>query len=87
MGTDHGRAFTLFALGERISGGAIYGGLPDLVNGQEKDFLGPAGLPVVCDYRSALSEILVRALDNRHVESVFPQFTPQEVGLVKRSVV
>lgn len=83
MGTDHGRAFTLFALGESICGGVVHGALPDLLDAHDKDFLGPAGLPVVYDYRSALSEILVHAAGNRSIGSVFPNFFAQEIGLVK----
>ncbi len=87
LGTDHGRGFTAFAIGERIAGGQIHGALPLLSKGQEVDLFGPAGLPISFDYRSVLSEILVRALDNRRIDRVFPGFNSQEVGLVKRSIV
>jgi uncharacterized protein (DUF1501 family) len=87
MGTDHGRGFTVFAIGDRIAGGQVYGSLPHLTRGQQMDLLGPSGLAVQFDYRSALSEILVRALDNRRIENVFPGFKGQEIGLVKRAVV
>lgn len=87
MGTDHGRGFTVFAIGDRIAGGQVHGPLPHLTRGQQLDLLGPSGLAVQFDYRSALSEILVRALDNRRIENVFPGFKGQEIGLVKRAVV
>ncbi|MBP9093509.1 DUF1501 domain-containing protein [bacterium] len=87
MGTDHGRGFTVFAIGDRIAGGQVHGPLPHLTRGEQMDLLGPSGLAVQFDYRSALSEILVRALDNRRIESVFPAFKGQEIGLVKRAIV
>lgn len=87
MGTDHGRGFTVFAIGDRIAGGQVHGPLPPLTRGQQMDLLGPSGLAVQFDYRSALSEILVRALDNRRIENVFPGFKGQEIGLVKRAIV
>lgn len=87
MGTDHGRGFTVFAIGDRIAGGQVHGPLPHLTRGEQMDLLGPSGLAVQFDYRSALSEILVRALDNRRIENVFPGFKGQEIGLVKRSIV
>ncbi|CAN5576708.1 DUF1501 domain-containing protein [soil metagenome] len=85
MGTDHGRAFTMFAIGDRIAGGKVHGPLPHLSRGEQLDLLGPSGLDVRFDYRSALSEVLVRALDNRRIDNVFPGFKAEEVGLVKHS--
>ena len=87
MGTDHGRGFTVFAIGDRIVGGQVHGPLPHLTRGQQMDLLGPSGLAVQFDYRSALCEILVRALDSRRIENVFPGFKGQEIGLVKRAIV
>ena len=87
MGTDHGRAFTVFAIGDRIAGGQVHGPLPHLSRGQQLDLLGPSGMAVHFDYRSALSEVLVRALDNHRIENVFPGFKGQEIGLVRRAIV
>ncbi|MBS1997476.1 MAG: DUF1501 domain-containing protein [Cyanobacteria bacterium SZAS LIN-2] len=86
MGTDHGRGFAILAIGDRICGGQVHGKLPPLNRGAEIDILGPSGLQIAFDYRSVLSEVLVRALDNHRLDLVFPDFQPQEVGLVKRSV-
>jgi uncharacterized protein (DUF1501 family) len=86
MGTDHGRGFAILAIGERVCGGQVHGNLPPLNKGAELDILGPSGLQIAYDYRSILAEVLVRALDNHRMDLVFPEFTPQEVGLVKRSV-
>jgi uncharacterized protein (DUF1501 family) len=86
MGTDHGRGFAILAIGERISGGQVHGNLPPLTKSAEVDILGPSGLQIAFDYRSILAELLVRALDNHRMDLVFPGFTAQEIGLVKRSV-
>lgn len=79
-GTDHGRGFALLALGHGINGGRVHGDWP----GFEDDglFPGPGGLKHTIDYRSALAEVLVGAIGNRAIDKVFPDFTPQPVGLV-----
>jgi uncharacterized protein (DUF1501 family) len=80
LGTDHGRGFSLFALGSKIKGGR-HGSRPPLKD--EKDFeLGPSGLPILIDYRSVLAEIVGGVLNNHRLDRVFPQFQPQWVGLV-----
>jgi uncharacterized protein (DUF1501 family) len=80
LGTDHGRGFSLFALGSKIKGGR-HGSRPPLKD--EKDFeLGPSGLPISIDYRSVLAEIVGGVLNNHRLDRVFPQFQPQSVGLV-----
>ena len=82
-GTDHGRGFAMFALGDSINGGNVLGEWP----GFEQELLpGPGGLQVKIDYRSCLSEILAGPIGNRKLEHVFPGYTAQHVGLVKRAV-
>ena len=78
LGTDHGRGFAMMAIGEKINGGRVIGEWPGLIE-EESD--GPGGLRIRYDYRSVLSEILVRVLGCRGVAKVFPGFNPQEVGL------
>ena len=78
LGTDHGRGFAMMAIGEKINGGRVIGEWPGLIE-EESD--GPGGLRIRYDYRSVLSEILVRVLGCRGVDRVFPGFNPQEVGL------
>lgn len=80
MGTDHGRAFALFALGGRVRGGQVIGELPGLKE-EPVGFLGPSGLTVQFDYRSVLSEVVRDVLGNNDVAAVFPSFRPQKVGL------
>lgn len=82
MGTDHGRAFTFFALGEKINGGKVIGKWPGLKNTNDEE--GPGGLNVQYDYRSLLSEILRDILNNKQLAQIFPGFTPQKIGLTRR---
>lgn len=81
LGTDHGRGFSMLAMGPQINGGQFLGGRPGLA--KEADFpLGPGGLDVRCDYRSVLSEILRGVMGCTDLANVFPSFAPESVGLV-----
>lgn len=51
-GTDHGKAGTMFLMGERVKGGAYYGGVPDLSRLDDGD------LSVEVDFRAVYSTIL-----------------------------
>lgn len=52
LGTDHGRAGTMFLLGNRVRGGTIYGGVPDLSKLENGD------LAVNVDFRAVYSTVL-----------------------------
>ncbi len=80
LGTDHGRGFAMMAIGARINGGKIHGAKPDLTP-EDEELLGPGGMKVACDYRSALAEVLAAVFDNQNLEKVFPGFKPEPVGL------
>ncbi|MEP7336903.1 MAG: DUF1501 domain-containing protein [Acidobacteriota bacterium] len=87
LGTDHGRGFAMMVIGNRINGGKIHGGNPDL-NAEDESLLGtggPAGLPIACDYRSVLAEVLSGVMGNRNLHHVFPGFQPHPVGLVSNT--
>ncbi|HSU67720.1 MAG TPA: DUF1501 domain-containing protein [Tepidisphaeraceae bacterium] len=79
-GTDHGRGFAFFAMGQKIHGGKVHGAWPGLQ--EEPSLPGPGGMQVLVDYRSVLSEVLVNAAGNRVIDQVFPGFRPGPVGLV-----
>ncbi len=79
-GTDHGRGFAFFAIGERIQGGRVHGPWPGLK--EEPTLPGPGGMQVGVDYRSVLAEVLTRAAGNTRIAEVFPNFSPQAIGLV-----
>jgi uncharacterized protein (DUF1501 family) len=82
-GTDHGRGFAFFAIGPTIHGGTILGARPSLST--EPDLPGPGGLEVKIDYRSVLCEVLAGPVQNSRLDEVFPGFTPENVGMVKKS--
>jgi uncharacterized protein (DUF1501 family) len=85
LGTDHGRGFAMLAIGAQINGGKIHGPKPDL-SPDDEELLGPGGIKIACDYRSALTEVLAGPLGNQNLEKVFPTFKPQPVGLVTNNV-
>ena len=81
LGTDHGRASTLFAMGKGIAGGRVltksWPGLAreQLESGQD--------LKVTVDYRDILSEIVQRRLGNPNLGFVFPSWTPTMLGVTR----
>ncbi len=75
LGTDHGRASCMFLAGGGLRGGRVYGRWPGL-----SELEGPGDLQVTTDYRSVLSEVLLRRLDNARVDQVFPGFQPSYQG-------
>lgn len=78
-GTDHGHGNVMLALGGQVNGG-IYGNWPGLANEQLFD---GADLDVTTDYRSIISEVLIRRLGNNHLGAVFPGWTDyQPRGIV-----
>lgn len=85
LGTDHGRGFAMIVIGNRINGGKVFGDKPDL-NADEESLLGPGGLKIEFDYRSALAEILSGVMGNQNLHRIFPGFHPQPIGLIANSV-
>ena len=78
-GTDHGRGFAFFAMGEKIDGGKVHGQWPGLK--EEPSLPGPGGMEVKIDYRSVLSEVLIGGIGGAKIDEVFPGFQPQPVGI------
>lgn len=78
-GTDHGHGNVMLLLGGNVNGGNLYGkwpGLLDLDQGQD--------LRITTDYRTVLSEILIRRLANPNLGTVFPGITDYApLGVVK----
>jgi uncharacterized protein (DUF1501 family) len=84
-GTDHGRGFAFFAMGERIRGGAIHGDWPGLK--EDPSLPGPGGMDVRIDYRSVLAEVLGCVAPGTDLSKVFADFSPQAVGLCRSGTV
>lgn len=79
LGTDHGRGFAAMVISDDIDGGRIIGHYPGLH--EEKWVLGPAGLEVIYDYRSILSEVLTKKMGLLNSHDVFPGFEAQKIGI------
>lgn len=78
-GTDHGHGNVMFVLGGNVNGGRIFGQWPGLVDlDQDQD------LRITTDYRTVLSEVLIRRLANPQLGTIFPGFTAYKpLGIVK----
>jgi uncharacterized protein (DUF1501 family) len=77
-GTDHGHANVMFVLGGPVRGGRVYGRWPGLDQSQLYE---GRDLAVTTDFRTVLSEAVVRHLGNRDLKMVFPGF--EELGFLK----
>jgi uncharacterized protein (DUF1501 family) len=72
-GTDHGHGNVMFVLGGKANGGKIYGKWPGLEDlDQDQD------LRITTDYRTVLSEILMRRMGNNKLGVVFPGLNAYE---------
>ena len=68
-GTDHGHGNVMLALGGNVKGGKMYGKWPGLSNEQLDNHV---DLAVTTDYRTVLSEVVVRRLRNAKLGYIFP---------------
>lgn len=81
VGTDHGRATTMFAMGKGIVGGRVlsvnWPGLAreNLESGQD--------LKVTLDHRNVLAEIVRNRLGNSSIDFVFPGLVPTNLGVTR----
>lgn len=80
-GTDHGHGNVMFVLGGKVNGGAVYGNWPGLHTDQLYD---RRDLAITTDYRSVLSEILIRRLQNPNLGYIFPGYNNyQPTGILQ----
>lgn len=70
-GTDHGHGNVMLVLGGNVNGGRMYGKWPGLSNEQLDNNV---DLAVTTDYRTVLSEVVVRRLKNKKLGYIFPGF-------------
>ncbi len=74
-GTDHGHANAMFVLGGNVHGGKIYGDWPGL---EREQLYEARDLNVTTDFRTVLSELVIKQMGNHSVATVFPGFRPGE---------
>jgi uncharacterized protein (DUF1501 family) len=70
-GTDHGHANCMFVMGGDVKGGRVYGNWPGLADHQLNE---GRDLALTTDFRSALSEVLVKHVGVTDLKAVFPGF-------------
>lgn len=70
-GTDHGHGNVMLVLGGNVNGGKMYGQWPGLQNDQLDN---QVDLAVTTDYRTVLTEIILKRLSNPKIGYIFPGF-------------
>ena len=78
LGTDHGRASVMFAIGGGLRGGEIYCDWQGLAMDKLE---APGDLPVQNNYRDVLAPILARHSGMTDYSRVFPDYTLSPLGL------
>lgn len=71
-GTDHGHGGVMLLLGGNVNGDKIYGKWPGLQQLDQNE-----DLMIETDFRTVLSEAVVRRLGNPQLGTVFPGITPE----------
>ena len=70
-GTDHGHGNAMLVLGGNVKGGRVYGTWPGLAAHQRYQ---GRDLAVTTDFRDVFAEVVVRHLELRSAEGVFPGY-------------
>jgi uncharacterized protein (DUF1501 family) len=70
-GTDHGHANCMFVMGGNVKGGRVSGNWPGLADRQLNE---GRDLALTTDFRSVLSEVLVKHIGVTDLKAVFPGF-------------
>ena len=71
-GTDHGKANVMFVLGGSVKGGKVYADWPGLAREQLNE---DRDLAMTTDFRDVFAEVLVRHLDCKNPNVVFPDYS------------
>ena len=71
-GTDHGHANTMFAIGNSVKGGKVYGEFKGLKN--DKLYEG-RDLDVTTDFRDVFGEVATRQMGVKDLSKVFPNYS------------
>ncbi len=70
-GTDHGKANVMFLLGGSVKGGKVYADWPGLAREQLNE---DRDLAMTTDFRDVFAEVLVRHLECKNPDVVFPDY-------------
>lgn len=77
-GTDHGHGNFMMLMGGNVQGGRVYGEWPSL----QPAYLSDGDLAITTDYRHVLAEVLSKHLGNNDLGYIFPNFAPNDLGLI-----
>ncbi len=80
MGTDHGRAGVMFAMGPSVIGGRVFGDWPGIAREQLED---GQDLRVTTDTRDILAELVQKRLNNANQSLIFPNYVPRFRGVFR----
>ena len=80
LGTDHGRASTMFLLGGGVVGGKVHGVWPGLEKGQLDEV---GDLKVGTDYRDVLADALTKRIPGSRPAEVFPDWKSRHSGFFR----
>src|SRR5688572_14630190 len=78
-GTDHGHANHMLVLGGGVKGGKVYGKWPGL---EKEQLYEGRDLALTTDFRDVLGELVANHLGNPSLQSVFPRYKANYLGLV-----
>jgi uncharacterized protein (DUF1501 family) len=74
-GTDHGWGNNMLAMGAGVNGGKLYGAWPGLAT---DDLYQKADIYAQTDFRTVLTEMLLKRLHNDQISQIFPEFTESQ---------
>ena len=77
QGTDHGHGNVMFTMGGGMNGGQVFTDWPTLA----ADALDDGDLAITTDYRHVLAEIVSQRLLNPEIDTIFPNFTAERLGI------
>lgn len=74
-GTDHGHANTMFAIGNSVKGGKVYGDFKGLKNDQLYE---GRDLALTTDFRDVFAEVAQKQLGTKDLAKIFPNYAATE---------
>ncbi|HNF30613.1 MAG TPA: DUF1501 domain-containing protein, partial [Chitinophagaceae bacterium] len=80
-GTDHGRASCNFIIGNKISGGRVFGNIQPLAVENLED---GRDLAVTTDFRNVFSEVATKHLNIINHQALFPSFEEKYLNITKK---